>query len=36
MCELLVGLEDMTILPVDEVGDGLVVTVESTERLVGY
>ena len=35
MCELLVGLDDMTILAVDEVGDGLVVTVESTERPVG-
>jgi len=34
-CELLVGLEDMTVLAVEEDGDGLRVLVESRDRLVG-
>jgi transposase len=34
-CELLVGLDDMTVLAVDEQGEGLTVVVESTPRLVG-
>ena len=33
-CELLVGLEDMTVLAVEEDGDGLRVMVESRNRLV--
>jgi transposase len=34
-CELLVGLDDMTILAANEHGDGLTVLVESTPRVVG-
>jgi len=34
-CELLVGLEDMTVLSVRENGGGLVVVVESREQVVG-
>ena len=34
-CELLVGLDDMTVLAVDEHGEGLTVLVESTPRVVG-
>ena len=35
-CELLVGLDDMAVLAVDELDDGLTVLVESTPRLVGW
>ena len=35
MCDLLVGLEDMTVLAVDEDGAGLRVTVEARDGLVG-
>src|SRR5829696_8673015 len=34
-CELLVGLDDMTVLSAEENGDGLVVVVEATQRVVG-
>jgi hypothetical protein len=34
-CELLVGLDDMTVLAVEEADDALIVLVESTARVVG-